>query len=154
MTTKHFTLVTLLVVGSTLSASTPARAQYDYPFGPLYCVVGVGDPDFGASGQWAFNLGRKSGSTDGLGNYFGWYESNGGVQCSGLTPGAWYSVDFSSGSSSSKQFKADKRGSADIAFRHETVMYAYGPDWYPGFYVYVVVRRLNPDGSSTVVLVN
>lgn len=97
--------IALLVLGATLGASTPAQAQFQAPYGPLYCVAGDADPDFGASDQWAFSIDWRSGfagSTDGRGNYFRYY--------------------------------------------HGT---AYGPDYGDGgFFVWVQVRRLNPDGTS------
>ena len=157
-TTKHFALVALIVLGATLGASTSAWGQHDVPYGPLYCLVGEGDPDFGASGQWAFNWNIRKygvgGSTDGNGNYFRFYGGTASVTCSGLIPGAWYLVEFASASSSSKQVKADRDGSVSVAFRGETLMWAHGPDWYPGYYVWVLVSRLNPDGTSILVLSN
>ena len=47
--TRRFALTALLCLGATL-CTAPAHAQAGFVY-PLSCVVGVDDPDYGASGQ-------------------------------------------------------------------------------------------------------
>src|SRR5262245_39077237 len=93
-TTKQFALVALFVLGATLSASTPARAQSTIT---LTNVADPTDPDAEASGQAA--LTNVVYSFDGYSEWSGdyeWgylvYEGDLTVRLSGLTPGATYRI--------------------------------------------------------------
>lgn len=148
-TLKRFSLLTLLVLGATLFANTPARAQFSENPIDLVGVVGVDDPDYGASGQLRI-LGIKPGYTVGPSNGFVtpiYFECHVNLQCSGLTQGATYV--FPGG-----KFRAGKDGSVDITRRHDVILVYFVPWWgaFEDGWWHVGVYRLNRDGSSTTVL--
>jgi hypothetical protein len=151
-TTKQFALVALLVLGAMLGASTPAQAQLGGII-PLNCQVGVDDPDYGASGRVsiaAMEPGWGSFYVDDQGNRWGSIDCKLIVECWDLTPGATYSL---AGNFAGKNIKAARDGSLKYAKTHVTLEY-YMPSgsneiWWN---VYVTVTRLNPDGTSTLVL--
>jgi hypothetical protein len=144
-TTKHFALASLLVVGATLSASTPARAQGG-GYAVLDCVVGVGDPDYGASGGVSAGGTILYGGVSNNGTYYVVVNCRVILACSDLTPGATYS--FSVGG---KTFKAHQDGSAEVTLKNIQLVFYAGPDGYD-CYTPLVVSRQNPNGTWTPVL--
>jgi hypothetical protein len=93
-TTKHFALMSVFVFGATLFASTPARAQSTIT---LTNVADPADPDSDAAGEATLTNVIDSSDAYGEwnGDYFFVYHVYSGdltVRCSGLTPGATYSI--------------------------------------------------------------
>jgi hypothetical protein len=136
----------LLVLGATLSASTPARAQGTFTY-PLSCVVGVDDPDYGSSGEYGFGGIRTLVGWDDLGRPLAAFEGTLWLQCWDLTPGAVYSAYNNTS-------KAGKDGSVSFTWRHVRLVYRYPWNGQPGYWQWQPspVYRLNRDKTSTLVL--
>ncbi len=142
--TRRFALTVLLCLGATLCATAPARAQgFIYP---LSCVVGVADPDYGASGAYVFS-GRQTMTWLDPVNGIGYtvYVGRLSLRCSGLTPGAVYSVG-------DKKSHADRDGNLEIQWSHVTIEYRHSA--WGGYWAFSPspVYRLDTGKTSTLVL--
>jgi hypothetical protein len=137
-TTKHFALTTLLVVGATLYASTPAWAQIDLtPTGAEPKATGVAE------------LGGRLILIDGgTEQNYRWVTYGGTlyVACAGLTPGATYST-------TAGRFKALRDGTGTAKAKGSSLTYFYWlyTDNFAGAGP-VEVYRINSDGSETLIL--
>src|SRR5262245_1025547 len=120
--TKHFALTALFVVGALLGASTPVQAQYGGGF-PLTCVVGIDDPDYGASGQYSFG-GRPAGRAWEPGYDIYYFAGSLVIECWDLTPHAVYSAG-------GKKERANNDGS--LSFVWKRVTFAYYVSWGASF---------------------
>ena len=141
--TRRFAVTVLLCLGATLCATAPARAQGF--FYPLSCVVGVADPDYGALGEYMFSGRPTVAWIDTFGNSYTVYVGRLYLRCSGLTPGAVYSVG-------DKKSHADRDGNLGIQWSHVTIEYrasVWGGHW---AFSPSPVYRLDTDKTSTLVL--
>jgi hypothetical protein len=141
-TAKHFALVVLMVVGATLSASTPAWAWINLT--PTGAEPGATGQASSSDVQFV-SMGILD-PTNGI-SYWG-YSCTLYVTCQGLTPGATYMVP------NAGTFKASRDGTGSLKkpAKGYPLMWAYTSDGVlysrPG----VGVSRINPDGSYTLVL--
>ncbi len=142
--TRRFALTVLLCLGATLCATAPAQAQGFIH--PLSCVVGVDDPDYGASGEYMFSGRPTLAWIDTYGNGYTAYVGKLYLSCSGLTPGAVYSVG-------DKKSHADRDGNLGIQWSHVTIVYHHISGW-GGHWEFSPspVYRLDTDNTSTLVL--
>ncbi len=143
--TRRFAVIALLCLGGMLCTTAPARAQGGFVY-PLSCVVGVNDPDYGASGQYSFS---------GLQTMSGW-DQNGGwtayegtlyLRCQDLTPRAVYSVD-------GKKPRCDGKGNLEIQWPHVAMVYyrpTYSTSGYWRFYPSPVYRLISNKTSILVL---
>jgi hypothetical protein len=135
-TTKHCALVALLVLGATLCAEATAGT---YPLGNTGA-----EPD--ATGQFTLSKFRwvtrgNSGPPNYI--YFEVWRGSFTVTCQGLTPGARYSTPAGT-------FKVDRMGNGDAKDNQVSITYTWYSNVPSGGYV--LVYRINPDGSQTLVL--
>jgi len=142
-TTKHFAVAALLVLGATLGASTPVRADGTGDLTPTGA-----EPN--AIGQ--YTLTHVKFINGGGFNYDpGGYELYRGrltVTCQGLTPGATYAT-------SAGTFKAARDGTGKATASQVNFVYRFEWTWWGAIVIIpptVSVARVNPDGSMTVVL--
>ena len=145
--TRRFAVTALLCLGATLCTTAPARAQAGFVY-PLSCVVGVEDPDYGASGQYSFSgMQTMSGFDPVSGASWTSYEGTLSLRCWDLTPRAVYSVD-------GKKSRCDGNGNLEIQWPRVTMVYyrpAYLPSGYWRFYPSSVYRVIS-NKTSTLVL--
>lgn len=136
-TMKQFALVALLVLGATLSASTPAWAQID---------LTPTDAEPGATGQASSSHVQYHGR--GIDPYSGYgyvaYTCTLYVTCQGLTPGVTYSTSAGAFVASRDGTGSAKRGKYPLVWEYWNGVLVMQP--------HVQVYRINPDGSSTLVL--
>jgi hypothetical protein len=126
---KRVGLAAVMVVGVTLLASTPARADtYTYE---LTNVCDSGDQDADATGQVIHGEWRLRGKYPAE-----WWECHATIECQKLTPGATYATPLGT-------FQANRNGNGKVS-----------GNWISDrpWVWWVPVRRLNADGSWTDVL--
>ncbi len=126
----RFGLAVLFVVGVALCTSSPAWAQSPLE---LTNTTDANDPDYGASGTATLTHQKLLYSDE----YGAVMSAQLVVQCELLTPGATYLIN-------GRTFTADRNGSLEKKLGYVRYYSGDGPS--------VEVSRLNPDGSSTLVL--
>jgi hypothetical protein len=137
---KQFGVVALLVLGATLCASTPARAQ-------TFDLTPTG-AEAGATGQATLTKVRYLGTVYVPAYWpFKYYKFVGHLQvtCQGLAPGATYAT-------SAGTFTAGSDGTGTAKTSAFYFGYDASLDGYVFGYPEVTVSRINPDGSETPVL--
>jgi hypothetical protein len=138
ITMKQFGLATLIALGATLCVSAGARAQ-SFDLTPTGAEPGAaGQADIGASAL-------VEGYRDPLGNGYVTFRGSLYVTCQGLTPGATYW-------SSAGTFKAKRDGTGSVALKRDFFFTFTFSSGYVVDSTLVMVARINPDGSHTIVL--
>jgi hypothetical protein len=137
-TSKPFALAALLVLGATLVASTPARAQ-------LELMPTGAEP--GATGQATLSHIKYAGSgivnpLSGL--CYEAYKCTLSVTCQGLTPGATYT--------GAANFTASRKGKGSSTIQHYGFLFYYYVQDGTLYGWPLPVYRVNADGSQTLVL--
>ena len=146
---KRLGLAAVLVVGVTLLASTPAWARVQWrDWGTIWLTNTGAEPE--ASGEAALTnvVCRDSNPYDPDPWRTGYCSGKLTVSCQNLTPGATYLTPAGT-------FTANRKGGGKISGQVVFTVEWYNSDWWGPVVTlpYVVdVVRLDPDGSSTLVL--